>query len=105
MAIPTMEFQASGGILALPALGFGFGTAWYQVKEEEAAAFKRSITDALDAGFRHLDAAEMYGNDHIAGPVVCQWLADSKRKREELFVTNKVISVDVTQLFQWFSVE
>ena len=42
--------------------------------------------DALEAGFRHLDCAEMYDNKAEVGKAI----KESGVPREELFVTTKV---------------
>jgi diketogulonate reductase-like aldo/keto reductase len=62
----------------MPLLGFG---TW-QIKGEEAV---RSASVALEAGYRHLDTATVYGNEHEVGRA----LADSGVPRDEVFVTTK----------------
>ena len=42
--------------------------------------------DALEAGFRHLDCAEMYDNEAEVGKAI----KESGVPRQELFVTTKV---------------
>jgi diketogulonate reductase-like aldo/keto reductase len=44
------------------------------------------VKEALAAGFRHLDCAEMYDNEEEVGVAI----RESKIRREELFVTSKV---------------
>ena len=46
---------------------------------------------ALDAGYRHLDCASIYGNEEDVGRAV----KDSGIPREELFITSKLFSADV----------
>ena len=60
---------------------FGFGT--YQVPPEETA---RTVQAAFDAGYRHIDTAQMYGNEEGVG----QALAQSGLPRDEVFVTTKL---------------
>ncbi len=62
----------------MPLLGFG---TW-QIKGEDAV---RATAAALDAGYRHLDTATVYGNEGEVGKA----LADSGVRREEVFVTTK----------------
>ena len=44
-----------------------------------------SITTALNAGIRHIDAAEAYQNESIIGDALASW------DRDELFLTSKVL--------------
>jgi 2,5-diketo-D-gluconate reductase A len=66
----------SGGLMPL----IGFGT--WQIKGDEAVA---ATAAALEAGYRHLDTATVYGNEAQVG----QALRDSGVAREEVFVTTK----------------
>ncbi|WFF42578.1 2,5-didehydrogluconate reductase DkgB [Salinicola endophyticus] len=59
----------------------GLGT--YRLKEQ---AVIDSVTSALDLGYRHLDSAQMYGNEAAVGKAVRQ----SGIAREELFITTKI---------------
>ncbi len=63
----------------IPQLGFGV----YQVPLEETEA---AVTTALDIGYRHIDTAEMYGNEHEVGLAV----ARSGLDRSDVFVTSKL---------------
>jgi diketogulonate reductase-like aldo/keto reductase len=62
----------------MPLLGFG---TW-QIKGRQAVD---ATTAALEAGYRHLDTATMYGNEEEVG----QALRDSGVPREDVFVTTK----------------
>ena len=64
----------------VPALGFG--TAGMDTDEERYDA----ISAALDAGYRHIDTAQMYDSESAVGAAI----ADSGIDREELFVTTKL---------------
>ena len=46
----------------------------------------RAVAEAIGLGYRHIDTAEMYGNEEAVG----QRLRDSAVPREHLFVTTKV---------------
>ncbi|WP_110689473.1 2,5-didehydrogluconate reductase DkgB [Salinicola endophyticus] len=59
----------------------GLGT--YRLKEQ---AVIDSVTSALDLGYRHLDSAQMYGNEAAVGKAVRQ----SGIARDELFITTKI---------------
>ncbi|MDQ0315584.1 aldo/keto reductase [Amorphus orientalis] len=63
----------------IPALGFG---TW-PLKGEEC---EHMVTQALKAGFRHIDTAEMYGNEEAVG----RGIKASGVPRDEIFVTTKV---------------
>ena len=67
----------SGG--SMPLLGFG---TW-QIKGTEATD---AVRWALDAGYRHLDTATVYGNEKEVGA----GLAGSGVTRDDVFVTTKV---------------
>lgn len=65
--------------IAIPSLGFG---TW-PMKGEDC---ERMVAAALDAGFRHIDTAEMYDNEEAVG----RGLKKAKVAREDVFVTTKV---------------
>lgn len=64
---------------SIPAIGFGV----YKVDD---AAARTAVGLALDAGYRHVDTAEMYGNETGVGQAV----RDSGLHRDDVFVTTKV---------------
>jgi len=67
------------GNAAIPAIGFGtYGMS--------AADIYRLIPAALSAGFRHIDTAQIYGNEGEIGDCV----AASGIPRSEIFLTTKV---------------
>lgn len=76
MSIPALPLKSGP---AMPLLGFG---TW-QIRGDEAY---RAVRAALDAGYRHLDTATMYGNEEEVGRA----LADSGVPRDEVFVTTKL---------------
>jgi 2,5-diketo-D-gluconate reductase A len=63
----------------IPQLGFGT----YQIKPAETAD---AVAAALAAGYRHIDTAEMYGNEKGVGQAV----RASRLPREQVFVTSKL---------------
>jgi diketogulonate reductase-like aldo/keto reductase len=63
---------------AMPLLGFG---TW-QIKGDDAV---RATSAALEAGYRHLDTATVYGNEGEVGRA----LSESGVPRQEVFVTTK----------------
>ncbi|MCW2909245.1 MAG: 2,5-didehydrogluconate reductase [Actinomycetia bacterium] len=60
---------------------FGFGV--FQVKPEDTV---EAVSTALQAGYRHIDTAEMYGNEKEVGAAI----AKSGLDRADLFVTSKL---------------
>jgi 2,5-diketo-D-gluconate reductase A len=60
---------------------FGFGV--FLVKPDETQA---AVSDALQAGYRHIDTAEMYGNEAEVGAAISR----SGLGRGEIFVTTKL---------------
>jgi diketogulonate reductase-like aldo/keto reductase len=74
--IPTITLNNS---VEIPQLGFGV----LQIPNEETAA---AVTNALDAGYRSIDTATIYGNEAGVGKA----LAESDLNRDELFITTKL---------------
>ncbi|WP_037818752.1 aldo/keto reductase [Amycolatopsis sp. VC5-11] len=60
-----------------------FGLGVFQIPPEETAA---AVREALEAGYRHLDTAQMYRNEEGVGAGI----RDSGVPREEIFVTTKL---------------
>ncbi len=60
---------------------FGFGV--FQIKPDATA---KAVSEALEAGYRHIDTAEMYGNEAEVGAAI----AKSGVDRADLFVTSKL---------------
>ncbi|CAB3396790.1 unnamed protein product [Caenorhabditis bovis] len=65
---------------------FGLGT--WQVRDE--SDLKVALRAALDAGYRLIDTAFLYQNEHIIGEVLQEYISAGKIKREELFITTKL---------------
>ena len=78
----TEIVQANGA--AIPAIGFG---TW-QLRGDAAI---RAVDAALDAGYRHIDTAAMYGNEREIGEAVRAHVVP----REDIFITTKVWSSDL----------
>ena len=68
---------------SIPLLGFGT----YLIPEAEAA---KAVLEAIRAGYRHIDTAEFYQNEHGVGEGIRQAIAEGLVKREDLFVTTKL---------------
>jgi aldehyde reductase len=67
----------------MPALGFG-------TLIPDAAVTITATRDALEAGFRHFDCAERYGNEREVGRALQAGLAAGRIAREDIFVTTKL---------------
>ena len=74
--IPTVTLNNG---VEMPILGFGV----FQIPADQT---QQAVTDALAAGYRHLDTAASYGNEAAVGAAI----AASGIPREELFVTTKL---------------
>jgi diketogulonate reductase-like aldo/keto reductase len=73
----------AGGAGALPVVGFG-------TLIRDPAAASRAIRTALEVGYRHLDCAELYGNEDVVGRAMQEAFAAGVLRREDLFVTTKL---------------
>ncbi|SDN50806.1 aldo/keto reductase [Allokutzneria albata] len=78
--VPTVTLNNG---VAMPQLGFGV----FQVPDDETAA---AVTSALEAGYRSIDTAAIYGNEAGVGTA----LEKSGIPRDELFITTKVWNAD-----------
>ena len=74
--VPTISLNNG---VEIPQLGFGV----FQIKPEETV---KATTSALEIGYRHIDTAQMYGNEREVGIAV----RESGIPREEVFVTSKL---------------
>lgn len=73
--VPTRTIRSGA---ELPVVGFGT----YDIPPTETTA---AVETALDAGYRHIDCAEGYGNESEVGAALAGY------DRSELFVTSKVV--------------
>jgi 2,5-diketo-D-gluconate reductase A len=74
--VPTIALNNG---VSIPQLGFGV----FQVPPEET---KEATLTALEVGYRHIDTAQMYGNEEGVG----QAIRESGIPRDEIFVTSKL---------------
>lgn len=74
--VPTIELNDG---VEIPQLGFGV----FQIKPDETTS---AVKTALDIGYRHIDTAEMYGNEKE----VRQGIRDAGLERGEVFITSKL---------------
>ncbi|MEF9915207.1 aldo/keto reductase [Streptomyces sp. NBC_01685] len=78
--VPTVTLNNG---VTIPQLGFGV----FQVPDGETTA---AVASALEAGYRSIDTAAVYGNEAGVGRA----LAESGLARDELFVTTKLWNAD-----------
>jgi 2,5-diketo-D-gluconate reductase A len=74
--VPTVELNNG---VRIPQFGFGV----FQIPPAETA---RAVRTALEAGYRHIDTAQMYRNEEGVGAGI----AESGCAREDVFVTTKL---------------
>jgi alcohol dehydrogenase (NADP+) len=80
--VPTRTLYTGAKI---PALGLGtFGSDRFS-----GEAIAAAVKGAIAVGYRHIDCASVYGNEHLIGPVLQDVMA-AGLKREELWITSKV---------------
>jgi len=58
-----------------------------------------ALDEALTVGYRHIDTAFVYQNEHVVGRVLKKWIDAGKVKREDLFIVTKVQNI-VLSLFK-----
>ncbi|MDY6807857.1 MAG: aldo/keto reductase [Actinomycetota bacterium] len=76
MSVPTITLNNG---VEIPQLGFGV----FQIPPENT---KAATLTALEVGYRHIDTAEMYGNEKEVGQAV----AESGIPRDQIFITSKL---------------
>ena len=77
--MPTVPNITLNNGIEIPQLGFGV----FQVKARDTV---EAVSAALRVGYRHIDTAQMYGNEKEVG----QAIADSGLSRDDVFVTSKL---------------
>lgn len=79
-----MEYRTLANGMKMPMEGFGV----FQVRDKEEC--KRSVLDAIRAGYRLIDTAASYTNEDAVGEAVREAIAEGICTREELFITSKM---------------
>jgi len=81
--IRLTKMPLKNGAGEMPALGFG-------TLIPDSSVTISATRDALQAGFRHFDCAERYGNECEVGEVLQGAFAINQVAREQVFVTTKL---------------
>lgn len=81
LSVPAIALTrgTNGEEVLIPQLGLGT----YKVSDDEA---ERVVCDALEVGYRHIDTAQMYGNEAGVGRAI----KASGLARQDLFITSKL---------------
>jgi len=79
-----MEYITLNNGIRMPQEGFGV----FQVRDKEEC--KRSVLDAIRAGYRLIDTAASYTNEDAVGEAIREAIAEGLCTREELFITSKM---------------
>ena len=79
-----MDFVTLNNGIKMPLEGFGV----FQVRDKEEC--RRSVLDAIRAGYRLIDTAASYTNEDAVGQAVREAIAEGICTWEELFITSKM---------------
>ncbi|XP_030760215.1 1,5-anhydro-D-fructose reductase-like [Sitophilus oryzae] len=78
MAVPKF------GKCNIPAVGYGT----FSIVDEEV--LEKALGAAIETGYRHIDTAHTYDNEHLIGKVLKKWFDSGKLRREDIFITTKL---------------
>ncbi|CAG9559148.1 unnamed protein product [Danaus chrysippus] len=100
---PCVELN-NGIFMPVVALGTGRGTASESAPLDEV---RQSVYWAIEAGYRHVDTAAIYGDEQQVGEGVAQAIANGLVSREEMFITTKDDGkvLDIDYLETWKGME
>lgn len=86
-----MEAQTMKDVATQPIQGRSIPTLGFGTFQFEGEACYQGVREALEIGYRHLDTAQMYGNEKEVGRA----LRDAGVARDEVFLTTKIWSADL----------
>ncbi|MCF6515452.1 aldo/keto reductase [Lactobacillus sp. S2-2] len=79
-----MQYKELNNGIKMPQLGLGV----FQIPQNET---KETVINAIKAGYRAIDTARAYGNEKETGEGINEAISNGLVKREDLFLTTKVI--------------
>ncbi|KAG1660737.1 hypothetical protein FOA52_010611 [Chlamydomonas sp. UWO 241] len=82
--MPSVKLSSGHSI---PVMGLG---TW----KAEPGEVKAAVETAIRMGYRHVDCAKDYGNEHEVGEALATIFSEGVVKREELFITSKLWNTD-----------
>eukprot|EP01138_Halocafeteria_seosinensis_P002027 gb/GECG01002076.1/.p1 GENE.gb/GECG01002076.1/~~gb/GECG01002076.1/.p1 ORF type:complete len:335 (+),score=55.45 gb/GECG01002076.1/:1-1005(+) len=77
---PALELH-TGAVMPM----FGLGT-W----KSDPSDVREAVVAAVRKGYRHIDLARLYGNEHAVGEALAILFAKGEVQREDLFITSKL---------------
>ncbi|KAK7395237.1 hypothetical protein VNO78_15785 [Psophocarpus tetragonolobus] len=75
----------------IPSLGLG---TWQETSQPEPGVIGSVITHAIKVGYRHIDCAQLYGNQKEIGSTLKKLFEEGVVKREDLWITSKLWCTD-----------
>ncbi len=79
-----MEYITLNNGVKMPSFGFGV----FQIMDQRLC--EESVLSAIQAGYRLIDTAAIYGNERAVGNAVRKAIDAGMVTREELFITTKL---------------
>ncbi|KAF6209476.1 hypothetical protein GE061_015223 [Apolygus lucorum] len=80
MSVPTVTFNNGQKI---PVVGLGTSGGYEN-------QIKQAVKDAIDAGYRHIDTAHFYRNEHEIGEAVAEKIQEGVIAREDIYLVSKL---------------
>ncbi|XP_042638624.1 aldo-keto reductase family 1 member D1 [Orycteropus afer afer] len=72
----------------IPIIGLG---TYGEPKSTQKGACKASVKTAIDTGYRYIDGAYVYGNEHEVGEAIREKIAEGTVHREDIFYCGKAL--------------
>ncbi|XP_004382453.1 aldo-keto reductase family 1 member D1 isoform X1 [Trichechus manatus latirostris] len=72
---------------SIPIIGLG---TYSDPKSTVKGACTASVKTAIDVGYRHIDGAYIYGNEHEVGEAIREKIVEGKVRREDIFYCGKL---------------
>lgn len=79
----TVNIRSLNGEIPLPKVGLGV----FRVSAQQTY---ESVRHALSVGYRHIDTAQIYGNETAVGQAVRDTLKETGLRRDQIFVSTKL---------------